>query len=244
MHDGAEDDSAAAFDPQESDVAPGLGEAGTGRVMVGLGCGEAAKTAAGSTVAQMSGGLGEAGDGIGLPAGGWLRQAVVERAFEFADGLFDRAVVARIISGAVQGDDGVFGQQLIHCVMIEDAAVIALEQERKAMTREESAQVPGDLLTVRFKTHQRREGKTGGKVDGVDQQEAAAAAVPAVFGGINGPGQIGLAPVDAAQARALDPVGRDLMCTMRSLRISFSNRLVPRQVAYCGPLSVSISFGG
>ena len=38
--------------------------------------------------------------------------------------------------------------------------------------------------------------------------------------------------------------GRDLKCATRSFLSSASNRLVPRQLVYCRPLSVSISLGG
>ena len=38
--------------------------------------------------------------------------------------------------------------------------------------------------------------------------------------------------------------GRDTRCATRSFVSSEANRLLPRQLKYCGPRSVSISFGG
>lgn len=38
--------------------------------------------------------------------------------------------------------------------------------------------------------------------------------------------------------------GRDLKCFTPSFCSTASNRLVPRQVVYCRPLSVNISLGG
>jgi hypothetical protein len=38
--------------------------------------------------------------------------------------------------------------------------------------------------------------------------------------------------------------GRDTKCATRSFWSSEAKRLLPRQLKYCGPRSVSISFGG
>ena len=38
--------------------------------------------------------------------------------------------------------------------------------------------------------------------------------------------------------------GRDTRCATRSFWSSEAKRLLPRQLKYCGPRSVSISFGG
>ena len=98
-------------------------------VVVGFGGAVPAKAAAGAAVAQVGNGVCKRGNGIGLPDLRAHRKASGKGFLEFTDAFFDGTVVRRVIRRAVERDDAVPGQQLIDNVMIEDAAIIPLEEQ-------------------------------------------------------------------------------------------------------------------
>jgi len=148
-----------------------LAKAGARLVMIGFGGTVAAEAAAGSAVAQMGDGVCKRGNGIGLPGMRARRKASGKDVLEFADAFFDGTVVRRVIRRAVERDHATLSQQLIDNVMIEDAAIIPLEEEGQAVPGEEVAEVSGNLMTRWVECDQRFKAITGSEILGGDKEE-------------------------------------------------------------------------
>ncbi len=79
--------------------------------------------------------------------------------------LFDGPVVAGCIVGAVDGDDHMFFQKLVHRSMVQVAGVVPLDEQRRSEAAEVPGQMTGDLLPARFgRADQGRELVTGTQV--------------------------------------------------------------------------------
>jgi hypothetical protein len=85
-------------------------------------------------------------------------------------------------------------------------AVVAFEEERPAVAVEECAQVCGDGFAVRIEGDERLEGVACGHVDDDNEEEPLPVAVFAVFGGVDGPREVGLVPADGLPCGALRAV--------------------------------------
>lgn len=85
--------------------------------------------------------------------------------------------------------------------MIEGRAVVAFEEEGRAVLAEEPFQMGGDLGAVELLREQGGKAIARGEVLNGDEERA----VGAVFGGVAGPGQAGVEPVDAFQGVAMIP---------------------------------------
>jgi hypothetical protein len=88
-------------------------------------------------------------------------------------------------------------------VSIEVAAIVALEEERAAMAAEEPSQPPRDFQAGGIESDQRSEDMAGGEIDGHDEVEFAAVLIATVFGGVDGPGHVGLVPSDGLMSVTL-----------------------------------------
>jgi len=186
----------ADFNPVESGVALPPAKAGARLVVVGFGGAVAAEAAAGPAVAQVGDGVCKRGDGIGLPGMRALRKASGKDVLEFTDALFDGTVVRRVIRRAVERDHAMKSQQLVDSVMIEDAAIVPLEEQRLAMPGEKMIEVSGYLMTRRVESNQRFKAIAGSEVLGGDKEEFPARLVPSIFGGVNAPCKVGFLPRD------------------------------------------------
>ncbi len=99
-------------------------------MVISLGGAVAAEATAGPAVAQVGDGVCKRGDGIGFPGMRAGRKASGKDVLEFTDAFFDGTVVRRVIGRAVERDHAMKSQQFIDSVMIEDAAIVPLEEQR------------------------------------------------------------------------------------------------------------------
>ena len=76
---------------------------------------------------------------------------------EFAHGVFDHAVVARIVRRAVEWDDAAPFDHLVDGVMVERAAIVAFDEQRRSVLLAVMVYPPGDFMTVGLEAHQRLE---------------------------------------------------------------------------------------
>ena len=180
---------------------------GAGLAVPGLGSAVPTKAAAGAAVTHVGDGVGERGDGLGTPKLRVDREAGSKFLFQLADAFFDAAVVSGVICGAVERDDAFGCNELIDGPVIEQAAIVALEQQRQAVFAEEFAQMIADLLAAGIGSDQGLEAVPRGEVFGDDNIEFAPGTVPSVFGGVDSPGKVGLFPFHMLDCTAAMPVG-------------------------------------
>lgn len=80
--------------------------------------------------------------------GGVRVQALVELAFEIADAFFDGPVAERVARRAVKRQNAVAPQDLVHGFMVERAAVVPYQKQRRALGEEDGFESGGDLVSV------------------------------------------------------------------------------------------------
>ena len=96
-------------------------------------------------------------------------EAFGEGALHFVLCLFDASVVLRVCAGAVERDDHVTVENSVNVGMVEVAAIIALDYQRRADQVEQRLEPGGDLWSVSKVADQARELAAAGQfLDGVD----------------------------------------------------------------------------
>ena len=100
----------------------------------------------------------------------------------------------RVMRRTVERDDASPGQQRVERGIFEGAAVVTFEQERRAVAPEDFAKVSGHVLSAGIEGDERFKVVARGQIDDGNHEEFAAALVSAVFGGVDGPGKVGLVP--------------------------------------------------
>ena len=132
--------------------------------------------------------------------GGQWVEPLIQPAFEVADALFHCAVVAWIMRRTVEWQDAITCERPIDCFAVERAAVVAFEEQRRAVLAKECFEVSGDLAPIFRECYQGNEAVTAGQVG--HRNEFAKAIV---FGGIDAPGQAGKVPLDSFHGVILFP---------------------------------------
>ena len=120
-----------------------------------------------------------------------MEGALVQSGFKVADAFFHGAIVAWVSRWIVERQYPISGQHLINFAAVEGRAVVALEEQGRAVLFESGFEEGGDLRAV-----------LGGTDDGIDAvargQVVERDDFPAVIcGGVGGPGEVGPEPVDA-----------------------------------------------
>jgi len=163
------------------------------QVSVSLAGSMAVEAAAGPAVEGMVDREDVGPDFLWLPFNG-LGQAFAEGFFHFPDALFDRSVVLRIVGRAVERYDPVFGQDAVDGGVVEWAAVVALEEERRPVLSEKFFQMQSNRFTLGLDGHEGFVAVLGAEVlDRVDV-EPLAFLVLAPFRAIDRPGEVRLLP--------------------------------------------------
>ena len=151
--------------------------------------GAAIEAAPGTVIELMGGDFHQQGKIFWDLAGGL--PALIQRRFQVADAFFLRAIVTRITGWIVQGQHAEAGQDRIHLLIIEGRTVVPFEEQRWAVLTKQTFEVGGDLAAIEPVSDQRPEPVARGEVLNGDDLPAVT-----VFGGVNGPGQSRLEPVD------------------------------------------------
>ena len=105
--------------------------------------GAAVKTAPGTVIELMDSDFDRQGEEVGLDGCGL--EALIQSGLEVADAFFHAAVVAGKVRRVVQGQHAVAAQDFIHGVMIEGRAIVAFEEQRRAVLPEQAFEMGGDL---------------------------------------------------------------------------------------------------
>ena len=124
-------------DPFKSEMALAAAKTGAGLVVIDFCGATSAEAAARSAVAQMCRGIGQGSDSRRLPCFDRWRQAGIEILFEFADGFLHRAIVRRIAGWAIEWEHALIGSELIDRLIVKEAAVVALKEQRETVPVEE-----------------------------------------------------------------------------------------------------------
>jgi len=164
------------------------------------GAGGAAVKAAPRTVIEIMGGdFDRQGEEVGLDGCGL--EALIQSGLEVADAFFHAAVVAGKVRRVVQGQDAEAAQDFIHGVMIEGRTVVAFEEQRRAVLAEQAFEMGGDLPAFLLAADQRPEAVARGEILHGDDEGT----VRAVFGGIAGPDEARMEPVNVFHGVELSP---------------------------------------
>ena len=111
------------------------------------GAGGAALEATAGPVVEVMGGEFH-GQGEGGRCAGRGVEPLIQGGLQIADAFFFRAIVAGKVRWIVEGQHAEAGEHGIHGVVIKGGAVIAFEEQRRAVLAEEFFQVGGDLAAV------------------------------------------------------------------------------------------------
>lgn len=184
------------FYPCESEVALAAREAQPWALEKGGDGAVAGEAAARLGVFEMEHGADVRGDVLGLPVAR-SGEAGKEAGFHVADAFLDGAVVAGASVGAVQGQDAGVSEQGFHGVVVEDAAVVALEEQGSALLGKELAQMLGNGWAMELGGDQGWQAQAAGEVLDGDEVKFAAGLVGDMLGGIDRPGGVGLEPCES-----------------------------------------------
>jgi len=123
-------------------------------------------------------------------------EASEDFSFEGSDPVLDGAVVGRVIRRAVERQHALRGEEVLEVQLVEGAAVIAFEEERRTVLRKEHREPEGVLLGGLGRQDQRVEVEVGGEVTSQDHDVSGAARGGLDLAGVDGPDQVGLEPLD------------------------------------------------
>lgn len=199
-------------DPVENLVSACQGPGFGAVVEVGLGGREAAEAAARPGVVEMDDGADERQEFGDLRDGQVGIESRANGAFEGADAVFDGSVVGRVADGAVEWEDAVGGEEVIEDGSVEWRAVVALEQEWRAMTGAKPLE-PSEVVEGGFGVEDERiEVEVRCEVAGEDDHHAGIGGRGAQVEGVDGPGEVGQVPgdvgfrvADSAEVAAAQP---------------------------------------
>ena len=123
-------------------------------------------------------------------------ERVEDGALTGTDAVLDGAVVGGTSDRTVDGQDAALGEQVIDDVRIEGGAVVAFEEQRRAVAGDEKSE-PAEIVECGLGgKNQRFEVEVGGQIAGKDHNDAGVRGGGTQQHRVNGPGEIGEVPGD------------------------------------------------